>query len=68
MNLRLISARAEAGLSQVELARKAEVSEMTIWAMEHETHKHHMATKMLVCKALGKRYEELFGGDNNENI
>lgn len=66
MNLRLIAARVEAGLSQVALAEKAEVAEMTIWSMENETHGHRMMTKMLVCKALGKDYDELFGGKENE--
>lgn len=63
MNQRLIDARTEAKLSRAKLAEKAEVCEMTIWSMEHETHGHRMDSKMLVCKALGKKLDDLFWED-----
>lgn len=63
MNEKLIKARETARVSQKELAEKAGLCRSTISAMERETHGSDMYSKLQVCKALGKNYDELFGED-----
>ena len=60
MNQKLINARKAAGLFQRQLADKAGLCRSTIAAMERETHGSDMYSKLQVCKALGKTFEEIF--------
>lgn len=59
-NYKMKAARAEAGLSQGQLAEKAGVTRRTIGLIEAGGHSPALNLCIAVCKALGKTLDELF--------
>lgn len=60
MKNRIEELRKKQGMTQKGLAEKAGLCRSTIVAMERGTHGSHMYSKLQVCKALEKTYEEIF--------
>ena len=59
-NLKMKSARAALDMSQQELADKIEVSRQTINAIEKGDYNPTIKLCVAICKALGKKLDELF--------
>lgn len=61
-NLRLI--RLEIGMSISELARRSNLSRMTIWKVESSKSNPTVKTIKVICSALNKKPEEIFFDQN----
>ena len=65
-NYAMKQARAEAGLSQQELADRLGVSRQTINAIEKGDYNPTIKLCIAICKALGRTLDELFWTEEGE--
>ena len=59
-NLKLIKARKKAGLTQIEVATKAKISEISYQSIEYGTQRTSIDTAFLIADAVNSTVEELF--------
>ena len=59
-NLKLIKARKKAGLTQIEVATKAKISEISYQRIEYGTQRTSIDTAFLIADAVNSTVEELF--------
>ena len=59
-NLKLIKARKKAGLTQIEVATKAKISEISYQRIEYGTQRTTIDTAFLIADAVNSTVEELF--------
>lgn len=59
-NLKLIKARKKAGLTQIEVATKAKISEINYQRIEYGTQRTSIDTAFLIADAVNSTVEELF--------
>lgn len=59
-NIKLIDARKRAGLTQVEVAEKAKIAEVSYQRIEYGAQRPIVDTALLIAKALNSSVEELF--------
>lgn len=60
MNTKLKTKRHEAGLTQVEVAKKARITEVSYQRIEYGVQNPSLKTAILIAKALNSTVEELF--------
>lgn len=59
-NLRMKTARIEAGLSQIELAEKVSATRQTIGLIEAGSYNPSLKLCRAICRTLGKTLDDLF--------
>lgn len=59
-NIKLMTARAEKGISQTELALRVGVTRQTVCLIEAGKYNPTLALCLRICKALGKTLDEIF--------
>ena len=59
-NIKLMTARAEKGVSQTELALRVGVTRQTVCLIEAGKYNPTLALCLRICKALGKTLDEIF--------
>lgn len=62
-NLRMKTARIEAGLSQIELAEKVGATRQTIGLIEAGSYNPSLKLCRAICRTLGKTLDDLFWGE-----
>lgn len=60
LNTKLKTKRHEAGLTQVEVAKKARITEVSYQRIEYGVQNPSLKTAILIAKALNSTVEELF--------
>jgi len=60
-NTKLIEARKKQGLTQVEVAEKAKISEVSYQRIEYGTQRPSLDTAILIARAVKSTVEKLFG-------
>lgn len=63
----LVTSRTEKGLTQEELAKRAEVSQGAIWQYENGISTPKIAVAINIARALGTTCEELMNGKEAKN-
>ena len=59
-NIKLMTARAEKGISQTELALRVGVTRQTVCLIEAGKYNPTLALCLRICRALGKTLDEIF--------
>ena len=59
-NIKLMTARAEKGISQTELALRVGVTRQTVCLIEAGKYNPTLALCLRICKALGKTLDDIF--------
>lgn len=59
-NIKLIEARKKAGLTQVEVAKRSKISEISYQRIEYGTQRPSIDTAFLIADAVNSTVEELF--------
>ncbi len=60
MNYRLKQIRKKSGLTQVQVAKKANITEISYQRIEYGTQRPSLTTALLIAQALNTTVEELF--------
>ncbi len=66
-NLKIKAARAEKDMTQKALAEAVGISRQTMNAIEQGDYNPTIRLCRAICRVLGKRLDELFGEEENEN-
>ncbi len=65
-NIRLMTARAQKGISQTELALRVGVARQTVCLIEAGKYNPSIELCIRLCKALGKTLDELFWEEEDD--
>lgn len=67
-NKKLVNARKKQGLTQVEVAEKAGITEVSYQRIEYGTQRPSLDTAILIARAVGNTVEELFGAATPDKL
>jgi len=65
-NIAIKVARAQLDITQKQLAEKVGISRQTMNAIEQGEYNPTIKLCRAICKALGKKLDDLFGGEEND--